>query len=395
MKQFKRATLFLLALSFSLGIFWACKRTLKNDDVLGNPAMKSAPTDFAGINNAAGIVTKYGSYTNELGFPIDIVPGEEVQFAGSRYVYFDNSFSHEVSWFLTLTGSLSGAVKKFSGTGSKLTMNEFVWDGGSDGVPFFMRDDSVHYSLTFLGSTISYAGALHIQDRASAVPYSGSRYIYNINGDTLQQYYFIDNFDGSPGIQTSYSDAADGNGKAVFYVVDKQGVDDKSVDGHLSYYMKGTDNNGNNYCGGASGEALAELNGWSKETDPGKVFINAYVYGYANRHGSSILFQLYENDFAENPVSGPSSYPVRDKTKNDMWYTIVQVNWVGWKLVSVPYSSFKPANDPMSGGNGNRIQEPHKLAGFGIELESYPTPGLTAEIGLDQVSLTTNKAFQP
>ena len=395
MKALQKITLFLFALSLSLALFWACKRTVAKDEVLGSPTMKSAPSDFSGITNSPGILAYVGSYTNDLGFPV-LLPSVKVSFGAKQYVYLNNAFSHEVSWFLTFRGEKSGAVKKYSGTGSQITIKELIWDGEAES-KFFVKDENVNYNLTFLGSSISYTGTFQINDRSSSPKsYKSGIAKVNLNGDTICTYCEVDNFEASGGIKTSYSDAGDGTSKAVFYVRDKQGISDKSIDGYLSYYMTGTDNNGNNYCGGSSGELLTEQQGWSKETDPTKVYINAYIYGYANRKNSALFFQLFENDNATITPSGPGSiFPVRNNAKNDMWYTIVEVNWVGWKLVSIPYASLKAANNPLSGGGGNRIQEPHKLAGLGIELESYPTPGQTVEIGLDQVNLTTRAAFIP
>lgn len=384
MKRSYKIGILLLALSVSAGTFWACKRTVKNGEILGNNALKPAPSDFSGITNAGEILDSMARPGN-LSYPRRIngfTP--PLNYAQGDYLFLSNTFSHEVTWFVNLKGRLTGATKSFTGTSNQINSTNFKWSGEADGYTFFVGNDIVDYTLSFLGSSIVYK---------DSVALSGNTNLYNgikllPNGDTLF-YYKIDDFETAGGIQTSYSDAADGAQKAVFYVNDEQ-----SVNGFFQYYMKGTDNNSNNYCGGASNEALdgpIPGVGIIPEDDPSKVFINAYIYGYG-RPNSALFFQVFENDNATPPAF---PFPLRDKTKNDMWYTIIEVNWTGWKLVSVPYSSFKPASDPLSGGGGNRIKEPRKISAFGIELESYPTPGNTVELGLDLITITRNAPFQP
>jgi len=394
MKRSNRIIVVLLALVVSLGTFWACKRTMSNDEVLGNAQLMTAPAGFTGIVGAVGPVTRLWSRAS-------IPPGNQgdvidetfkLNFAPSSYhnVFFENELSHEVTWYINLKGVNSGAEKKFTGTGKYIDSNQVFWDGSADGYRFFVKGETVHYTVSFLGTSISYTDSLTINNSVQgAKKYTGSIKILG-NGDTLR-YKLIDDFDTQlpsasvPGCRTSYSDLADGSGKSSFYTTDR-----KQVGGYFSYYMIGTDNNGNGYMGGASGEALTEMHNFTTEKDPSKVFFNVYIYGYG-RPNSALFLQAYENDFAN-----PPSFPLpRDKGQNDMWYSIVNVNWTGWKLVSIPYSSFKPANNPLSGGGGNRIKEPNKLCGFGIELESYPTPGLTIELAIDEIYLTENAPFQP
>ncbi len=395
MKRSYKIGILLLALTVSLGTFWACKRTVENGEILGNPKLISAPGDFDGIINNGGLpLTRLWSraFTPPVnqGAPID--KNHNLRFAPSSLenVFFYNEFSHVVTWYILLEGIQSGAQKSFTSTSNTLDSNNTFWNGSADGTRFFVKGEKVKYTLSFLGSSITYSDTLSIDGGTQGAIRYNNRIKILPNGDTLK-YKLIDDMEAEPtpiyGIRTTYSDAADGNGKAAFFVNDK-----RQVGGFFSFYMKGTDNNGNSYCGGSSGEALTELHNFTVEQDPSKVYFNAYVYGFG-RPNSSIFFQAFENDFADPSTF---SYPLpRAVDKNDMWFSIIEVDWVGWKLVSVPYSSFMPANNPLSGGGGNRIKEPHKLCGFGLELESYPAPGATVELAVDDVYLTVNGPFQP
>jgi len=389
MNRIEKISTFLLAVAILIGVFAACKRTFKDEEFMGTQ-VRSAPADFSGIIGDPGPVTKlWSGATNPTSQPLTTTP--LISFGSNQRVEFINEFSHDVTWFLKIKGNTSGAIKEFTGTGKKIDSTIVYWDGAADGTRFFIANETVNYTLSFLGSSIVYSGSLGI---ATSLPNAPKRYrgFSKILPDgSLFRYTLVDNFDlGIPaqvtGMRTSYSDAADGSGKAVFYVIDS-----KQVDGYFSYYMKGTDNNGNNYLGGASGELLEEMRGKIIESDPSKVYFNAYIYGYG-RPNSAIFFQAFENDyFNPDDFTGPA----RDPKTSDMWYSIIEVNWTGWKLVSIPYSSLKPASNPLSGGGGNRIKEPRKLYGFGIELESYPNSGGTAELAIDHIIISENGVFKP
>ncbi|HSZ71236.1 MAG TPA: hypothetical protein VK750_01085, partial [Cytophagaceae bacterium] len=143
--------------------------------------------------------------------------------------------------------------------------------------------------------------------------------------------------------------------------------------------------------------SLTELQDVVYTNDPSQLYFNAYVYGYG-RASNSFFFQVWENDAAT--ISGgigvfPTPIAAPNFATNDMWMSVVEVDWVGWKLVSVPYSSFKPASNPLSGGGGNRIKEPLKISGMAIEVDSYPANQQTVELAFDMITVTHNAPFQP
>jgi hypothetical protein len=126
-------------------------------------------------------------------------------------------------------------------------------------------------------------------------------------------------------------------------------------------------------------------------TDPGDLYVNMYVYGVLNQ--TSLQVKLYEiDDFANFPSVNPSYVYGNNQDSNDGWIYDMTTNWTGWKLVSIPYSDFKRANDPVYGGNGNGVKEPNKVTGMAITLTSqdaYPS----GELYIDMVNLTTYGPF--
>ena len=382
MRRSKRIIVVLLTIVMSATVFLACKRSISNDEILG-PGLVSAPADFTGLLSAPVL-----KRMNRFGVVTTISPTTSLFFGTLNSYGIEADLSHEVSWTITFEGVTSTAEVIRKGTGNKINLlaDSLQWTGESDNFRFFMDGEDVLYTISFLGSAIEYSNTLKI---ATTKGYN-ELIVYRANQAPLE-YYMVDNFDGNYGIlpmQTAYADAADGVDKVAIFT-----TNNIQVDGVVSYYAKGTDASKNNYLGGASHESLIEMWRRIKETDPSKVFVNAYIYGY-DKPNSSVFLQLYESDNNDplNPSDIPTSWV---GNANDMWYSIVQVNWKGWKLVSIPYSAFKPANNPNSGGNGNRIQEPHKLSGCGIEIESFPTPGFPVELSMDLMTITVNGPFVP
>jgi hypothetical protein len=366
MKTTYKISFFLIALMIAFISLWSssCNRTVQNGEILGNTTLISAPADFSGvISGTAGIPSAGAPPSRPYSGKLVTNPS----YTGIRFgagapetIYMTDTFSHEVTWFVEFTGTVSGAKKTFTGTSSYINANMVTWDGGSDLTSRFFVKETMAYKLSFLGTSIQYTGTFIISNGALALKVYSTKVLPD---GRVITYTKIDDFDAvAPSIRTSYSDAADGTGAARFFVTDTE-----QREGFFSYYMKATDNNGNGYCGGSSGELLTELQNSTLETDASKVFFNVYIYGYG-RPNSSLFLQAFENDFAV-----PPTFPLpRNVATNDMWYSIIQVDWVGWKLVSIPYSSFKPANNPLSGGGGNRIREPHKLCGFALNWILIP-----------------------
>jgi hypothetical protein len=391
MNKSKRYIVFGLAMVFTLGLIGACKRTLKKDEVLG-PGLVSAPSDFSGIIGGKAVTRVTSGRSAKPTYHNTVIDSNfNIRFTVKDQISFEGELSHPVTWSIFLKGRSSKAERSFSGTGKSILVAEdsIKWFGESDGTRFFINGEKIDYTVSFLGSSITTKGVLKLSTSGGVKNYDGYTEM-TPSGDTVV-YVKVDDFetfDAAKSMQTSYGDANDQNGKITFF-----SKIDKQVNGVLSFYCKGEDLSRNNYLGGVSGESLIEL--WRKVQvkDPSKLYINAYIYGYG-KPNSAVFFQVYENDILDPAIltQNPTSW---DGKQNDMWQFIQEVNWTGWKLVSVPYSAFRPANNPLAGGNGNRVLEPHKISGFGLEIESYPNPGFPVELSFDMIYLTQNAPFKP
>ena len=136
------------------------------------------------------------------------------------------------------------------------------------------------------------------------------------------------------------------------------------------------------------------------QTDnPENLYFNLYIRG-TGQSNTAIELKAYELDSADSKadlasIIGTYVYNSGAQANNDGWIYDIVVDWEGWKLVSIPYSKFKPSSDLTTGGNGNRTKEPWKVTGMAVSLLSYPTPGLNVSADIDYVVISEGGPFVP
>ncbi|HXA01923.1 MAG TPA: hypothetical protein VNW99_08045 [Cytophagaceae bacterium] len=353
----------------SIFVFSDCKRSTKNDNFFG-PAYRVAPANFSVAGN---------SFTPNKGSN----PVAGVNFNTPDSISFHATFSDSVSWTITLTQATTGAMKVITGLSKSIDQTNAVWNCSSSNIYFFRRSfttgsDPVKAVISFLGSDITLSTTV---------------YIYNVfiyNGKTINgvKYTLLDDFDGG-GVSTYaltgsvYPDPGDANVVLGFDSVNK--VESGPSTGN-SYRMKGTDSNNNSYLGGMNTITLDALSGIVAVTDPNDLYINLYIYG-SGKANSALEVKVYELD----TVRG-GTYT---QYNNDGWINDIIIDWTGWKLVSLKYSNFQRARDPLFGGAGNGIKQPDKLCGMAVSLLSQPVVGADVDLNFDYVILSQHGPFTP
>jgi len=340
-------------------MIYSCKRTSKDEDFIG-PQVKEASSQFSVTGNQFS------------------ASAPSVNFYFSQ-VYFTSTFSEEVTWKITIKGTVSGAARVLTGTSSGLNASNTLWAGNSDNIYFFRKGEKCIAELSISGSTIVLTTSILIIN------------VYDYDGNVINgvAYTLIDDFDGGGVPMASIS--KDGFDSDVIMGVDTL----IKVQGLKSFKMEGTDVNGNSWSGGINHTMLKEikLNGKTpKTTDPQKLYINLYVYG-TGMPNSAIEVKAFEVDDTLN-LKNIASYSY-EQNKNDAWIVDLPVTWTGWKLVSLQYSSFRPAADPAAGGNGNKLREPNKITGLAISLLSFPNPLGHTGLSIDYVTFTEGGVFIP
>jgi hypothetical protein len=354
----------------------ACSRTTKDQELIG-PNTVCANADF--------------SVTNDTLFLKSTSPTLDFTTIGNQ-LYFESMFSSQVTWNIKIKSRVNGATKTLSGTSDKLDVVTGLWNGGSDYL-LFSTGDTCDVEMTFLCHK-NAQGDPFITDSKFVIK-KGPLYS-NTNG--IKNVAFVDfETTGLVGFTPPYSDVAPGTNYF------SKEVDSVKAHGKFGFYVKGEDPNSNGYIGGFDMKLPGVLAGKvsSTLTNPDDLYINMYVKGYGKTNTGLTLI-MYELDSLYEPgytrpipqiVGAPDTETAFMNANNDKWIKQIQVDWVGWKLVSVKYSEFsKPSGN---GCLGNCKLEPHKVRSMSAGIDSYPNPGYSAEFAVDYFVLSEYSPFNP
>jgi hypothetical protein len=386
--RFKNISLIWVA---AVGIFTAA---CTKKEQLG-PEIKSASKDFKFSQNLTVTKTQFINLTDK--------PNFEAQ------------FNEEVSWKLRLIGLTSGAVQEFNGLSKGFDANTINWDARSTNIFFFRLNENVATELTITGIREKFYGDTFLM--RYVVPYHNQV----ING---VKHIVIDNFDQDLAAPSPVN-CLDilGKGKSTDRAdidIDFDRYTNRSVYGVGSYKFTGRDVNRNSWSGDIysdfifnfyrNASSVANLR-IDSGIDPKDLYFNIFVYGNGS-NSAGIQLKVYEIDskpggstdtitnrqqmhwFATKKIPA-SNDPANAyfQNENDGWIYNITVNWQGWKLVSIPYSEFKSAPDPLAGGNGDRKKESWRICGASLSLLSEP-PGNLNEVYVDMFTITQNGRFQ-
>jgi len=342
------------------------------------------------------------SFNKNISFNFNHVtsdPGEEVEKEIADKINFSNNdegfftsdkFSEEVSWTITASGYGSGAIAQFSATSDKITYDNSLWlYGRSSNVFFFQKKEFVKFELDIVGLDTTYT-----LDSVSVnkVRSWHKKEINNIG------YVIVDAFDSDVPSPNSGLSATgpDHNDQDVMISV----TDLNKVEGVSSLYLTGTDLNNNGWVGGRNHERLLELHQGlliDSGIDEDELFFNIFIHGDSEIGNTTIEIKSYENedttfktraDLKAYAAEETNTLTSAQQSSSDGWIYDIIVNWDGWRMVSVPYSEFRAANDPKTGAGGDRIKESGKICAISVNLLSYPTSGLEVSTYVDFMSVT-------
>jgi hypothetical protein len=361
------------------------------------PEIKSATKDFKFVQELTVTKTEFKNLTDKPDFVA--------------------KFNEDVSWKLRLIGLIpegdklvpSGAEQIFTGLSDGFDGNIIDWDARSNNIQFFRFNQKVATELTITGIREKFYGDTFTL--RYAIPYHNVMYngIKHIIVDGFENVLTAANPFGCLDIlgKGKSTDANDSD-------IDFDRVNVRAVNGNFCYKMRGKDDNRNSWSGDIYSEfsfnfyrnapninALLIDSGIS----PTDLYFNLFIYGQGS-NSSGVQIKILEIDSKKGSntediksrkdlfdFTRPDNDNKYDKTKNDGWIYNITVNWQGWKLVSIPYSEFKSAPDPLAGGNGDRKKESWRICGASLSLLSEP-PGNLNEVYLDMFTITQNGKFQ-
>ncbi len=326
--------------------FSACQKEEKKDFI--GPEYKAASSGFNLVSN----------------FSLNL---SNVNFATGDQQFFKAQFNESVTWTIELKGLTSQAVKTITGLSDRVDESNSLWLGTHDDLMFFQSGEEVEATLSILGFNDSYK--LNFKITSARVYPGGKEMGSGFEGwvKNSSEWWYSPYFDKSDSIFGGLVTAPKLEGKYAFKLEGKDVSND--------YYI------------GAVRRKLPTNFLTSAHSD---FYVNVYVYGDGNSN-SELKIGLKHDTYTQNANGTPDGYD--DKT-DDSYEHAIPLNFKGWKLISVKYSSFARSTNPSFGGNGPNIKDPGKIIHVDFTLLTKAV-GSHAVVVLDYPTITFDKPFIP
>jgi hypothetical protein len=304
-----------------------------------------------------------------------------VNFENSESVEFFAQLSIRTDWKITVTGLESGAKKVISGREREVSNGVAVWDGTITFAPLFSEEQCTtmmtfkQYPDTLFGDTITVQATKPesaIDILISDVEDSGQGFNAFTEPASFNQAvsgsYFQNLFTNPPGFmevvpaeQQGFWAMTANNSGSIFICGMSLASQSSQQDPEGLYYDFGTLN-------------------------PDHVYINALVFGFGDGN-SRMSIGMQEDDNQDG---------VYDRFTEGTYNTEFVVDWTGWKVVSIPLSSF---NLSTVGGFGNTDATGQKDLDRIINIEFLllaveGSSGLTGYC-MDYLNFTRFEPWQP
>jgi hypothetical protein len=286
---------------------------------------------------------------------------------------FEAEFNEPVTWFIDVVGKshpTDRATTRISGTSKSLSLKETFWNGISDNLYFFKKNELVDVKLSFLGSdTIILLNNLKIAKPKSFQIPGKTVVILDFEGDTESS------------LLSSTSDV-----NVFFDSRNKpEGLDS------TKFNFKTQLNN--NLPTSLQGKNFVYLRGRDLVSEPDPFYIGGFNLNPKNfgLQKDKSLDEIYFNFYA-NSNGNKTTKIVVDLfgVGGDQFSLTRDVTWTGWQLVTAKLSDFIQTK---SGANGTGLILPQALKNFTIGLHSGGAPGREAEFLVDFVCFSYGAPF--
>jgi hypothetical protein len=287
---------------------------------------------------------------------------DSVNFANAETVVFSASFNKIVDWKITITGATSKGEKIIKGTSKNIDATNATWNGSVTNFPVFAIENCV-VKLTIKDVTDTFTIA------------------EKIIGAKKNTGFIIADFE--TGLKPGWVKFAQTGANMDFQVK----TDALAPDGKKYMNMAGTVNwdwliGLIDFPATAYGTAPT----FALNTNPDAVYFNCMVYGVPSTNPTLVLFQFKEDENANGTFDGNTE---------DEYDFQINVDWVGWKLVSIKYSDISTlVNGVPATPKGNGLHNPNKLGKISMLHLANPNDGF-ASTKIDDIIFTENSALQP
>lgn len=287
---------------------------------------------------------------------------DTVNFAANENVVFTATFSKIVDWQISISGSTSHAKKILTGSSKSISAVNGLWNGSTTKFPIFKNENCIAM-LTLKDLPDTFYLPIKISQTKA------------ITGFTVA------NFES--GLNPAWTKFIQSGANMDFKVK----TDTLAPEGGKYLNMAGTVNW--DYLIGLIDFPAQAYNSnvtFPLAVNPDAVYFNCLIYGVPNTNPSIVLFQFKEDENANGSFTAASE---------DEYDYQINVDWAGWKLVSLKYSDFKClVNGSPATPKGNGIQNPDKLSKISMLHLADPNGGF-ASTKIDLLIFTDNKPFEP
>ena len=272
--------------------------------------------------------------------------GDSTDFSNNESLFFTASFSKIVDWNISIVGQNSGSTKIISGKSNSINEENSSWNGGVTTLPFF-QVENCSVVLSFSNHNDSIFKTLNI---VSSKTYGNGQevLISDFEGG------FNPNFTSFFQTTCSKSIETGGAGQKERYLAQEGTCDWDWLIGYIDY---------------PSSHWLQQE---TLSADPDNVFFNMMIFGDSTLSPTNEANSLFKLEFYEDE-NQDDYYNPNNEDRLDYEFN---VDWNGWKMISIRYSDLILATDPNGGGTGgNAIREPNKIIKIRTLLLANPTSG--------------------
>ena len=274
--------------------------------------------------------------------PLSVV-GDSVDFASGQNIYFTASFSKQLDWKIQIKGLSSGSVKIILGKSNEINQSNSTWLGNSSSLPFF-TNENCDVELSFEIDDTTIYNYLNIQVEKD---YQNENTVLITDLENN----FNPNFTGFFQSGCTRALAIGGAGQKDKYLAQFGTCDWDWLIGYVDYFSTFWYDDKNNMI-----------------NDPSKLYFNIMIQGASTISPvTSLPNSLFKLEFYEDE-NGDDYYDASSEDRFDLEFDI---NWTGWRMVSICYNDLIPP----STNSGNGIKEPAKIFKVRTLLLANPESG--------------------
>ena len=291
-----------------------------------------------------------GPFLNDLYGELNIledlkIVGDSVNFENGESLHFTASFSKIVDWKIRIQGLNSGSIKIISGKSNVINSINSSWDGSSTELPFF-GSENCSVELSFETHDTLIESELYI--------FTPKNYV-NENTVLITDFEagFNPNFTGFFQAGCTKSLTIGSSGEGTKYLQQFGTCDWDWLIGYIDYYS----------------------NFWLNQNilvnDPSQVYFNIMIKGDSTiSEVDGVPNSLFKLEFYEDE-NNDGYYDANTEDRYDFEF---DVNWKGWKMVSINYNDVENLVAATNNA-GDGIRNPNKIHNVRTLLLANPNSG--------------------